>query len=154
MKNILETIINSMSEEERMKAIYVDSLTGLWNRSALESTPDKKYFAIIDVDSLKWVNDNQGHRAGDDLLVQTASILQSLFGDEAFRLSGDEFVVRSDTMDSLLRLEKFNTKYSFGIGYTLTQADKSLTFDKNSREQRGVRASRGEQPPFFQTTKG
>jgi diguanylate cyclase (GGDEF)-like protein len=84
----------------------VDSLTGLLNRRSLdESLPGEigrhsRYggvfsLVIIDLDSLKTVNDNYGHLAGDELLRQIGSIIQNTVRetDRAFRYGGDEFAI-------------------------------------------------------------
>lgn len=138
-----------MTPSELLTAIYTDTLTGMWNRRSFDESPETKYIAIVDLDSLKWVNDNAGHRAGDVLLVNVARTLQKLFGDLAFRLSGDEFVVRSNSRTNLHN--KLNTNdriFSYGVGKTLDQADVALTLDKNNRLDDGTRAGRGEKPTY------
>lgn len=149
MKSLLANKVARMSQSELLDAIYTDTLTGMWNRRAFEESPDSKYIAIVDVDSLKWVNDNAGHRTGDVLLVNVARTLQKLFGDRAFRLSGDEYVVRADTKDELhARLNTNDRIFSYGVGRTLDKADIALTMDKNDRLRDGTRAGRGEKPTY------
>lgn len=83
-----------------------DSLTGLWNRRALETrltaffkTADAHAnlhaFYIIDMDDFKAVNDTCGHIRGDEVLCAIAAQLRSIFRktDIIARLAGDEFVV-------------------------------------------------------------
>ena len=50
---------------------------------------------MIDLDGMKSINDQFGHQAGDQALIQTARILQVSFrkGDFIARYGGDEFVV-------------------------------------------------------------
>jgi Amt family ammonium transporter len=86
---------------------FHDSLTGLPNRSlfqerlgrAVERTkrrPDYHFAAmLIDLNKFKWVNDSLGHQAGDALLVEIASRLNSCVRsvDTVARLGGDEFAV-------------------------------------------------------------
>jgi diguanylate cyclase (GGDEF)-like protein len=50
---------------------------------------------FLDVDGLKEVNDEQGHDAGDQLLVNAADLLRDTFRDSDViaRLGGDEFCV-------------------------------------------------------------
>ncbi len=145
-------MVITMTREEIITAIYTDILTGIWNRSAFEVSPTSPFIAIVDLDSLKWVNDNAGHRTGDVLLTHVARTIQKMFGDSAFRLSGDEFVVRGDSVEALARL--LNTKdriFSFGVGEDLETADFNLRLDKDYRESIGTRAGRGEKPAFSNT---
>ena len=51
---------------------------------------DKIY---IDLNGLKKVNDEQGHRAGDELIVRAAGTIAGIFAEDAYRVGGDEFVV-------------------------------------------------------------
>ena len=56
----LQKRISAMSQDELLRAIYVDTLTGIWNRRAYDEADTTSYVAIVDLDSLKWVNDNTG----------------------------------------------------------------------------------------------
>ena len=47
----------------------------------------------IDLNGLKKVNDEQGHRAGDELIVRAAGTIAGIFAEDAYRVGGDEFVV-------------------------------------------------------------
>jgi diguanylate cyclase (GGDEF)-like protein len=83
-----------------------DSLTGLLDRRHFRAELDsyvsfsaryggKGAVMIIDIDSLKAVNDSLGHHAGDNLLRQIARIMRERVRatDIVARLSGDEFAV-------------------------------------------------------------
>ncbi|HXB63430.1 MAG TPA: diguanylate cyclase [Solirubrobacteraceae bacterium] len=83
-----------------------DSLTGLYNRRLLERQlamqvarcrryGEQAALLVIDLDSFKQVNDNYGHKVGDELLTAIATELQHrLRGtDMVARLGGDEFAV-------------------------------------------------------------
>ena len=85
---------------------YVDPLTGLLNRRALErdirrevgrATRHRRRFTLVlaDLDGLKVVNDRDGHAAGDARLQALAAALERSLrvGDAAYRIGGDEFVV-------------------------------------------------------------
>jgi diguanylate cyclase (GGDEF)-like protein len=83
-----------------------DALTGVLNRKAginflkerMQNIQLKKGFltvCFIDVNNLKIVNDEYGHKIGDDLIKNTSNIIKQALreGDEIARLGGDEFLV-------------------------------------------------------------
>ncbi len=77
-----------------------DYLTGLKNRRGFNdyvlSLPPETEVCVFfcDINGLKKVNDNYGHKDGDLLIKRTADILLNSFPDgESFRMSGDEFIV-------------------------------------------------------------
>ena len=82
---------------------YHDKLTGLYNRAFFEEEMKRldvprEYpisFIISDINGLKLANDAFGHKFGDDLLKNFATILYSCFRKEDIiaRWGGDEFVV-------------------------------------------------------------
>jgi len=83
-------------------AVYVDPLTGLYNRKYLDSrfkelTSEKRPYSIamLDVDHFKSVNDNFSHMIGDQVLSAIGAILrgQLRITDQAIRFGGEEFVV-------------------------------------------------------------
>ncbi|MCR4727339.1 MAG: diguanylate cyclase [Lachnospiraceae bacterium] len=77
-----------------------DVLTQLKNRRAYEkallnlSSDGDEGIVFCDVNSLKYVNDTEGHEAGDRLIRRFADILKSFFANaDICRIGGDEFVV-------------------------------------------------------------
>lgn len=141
-----------MSEAELYAALYQDPLTGVLNRRAFEEVqPDA--IALVDLDSLKWINDNLGHRAGDRALQVLADALVRSFGaDWVFRVSGDEFAVMDGDAEQLtqrlLLLRGSVPGFSFGTGSDMAEADRDLRHDKAEREKSGHRAARGLRPPW------
>ena len=86
-----------------MKQSNTDELTGLYNRHAYENDismmekgtlKETFVYVSVDVNSLKMVNDNHGHYAGDELLVGAADCLKKCFGPygKLYRIGGDEFI--------------------------------------------------------------
>lgn len=85
------------------KKVYYDTLTGLLNREALffygeELIKNNKKFEILflDLNNFKTVNDKFGHQVGDKYLKGFSDDLSNLctnFNSNAYRISGDEFVV-------------------------------------------------------------
>lgn len=55
--------------------------------------------ACFGLNGLKETNDRMGHSAGDELLCKVAGELRKVFGDKAYRIGGDEFVVVDDTLE-------------------------------------------------------
>ncbi|MDH7565962.1 MAG: diguanylate cyclase [Clostridiales bacterium] len=83
---------------------YRDLLTGLYNRNyweqlksgALDTYPSRSFsLIIIDIDNLKYINDNKGHLAGDKAIrIVGKSIRESIRKqDVAIRYGGDEFFI-------------------------------------------------------------
>ena len=80
-----------------------DPLTDLPNRHCLQRTIETALQAggvgallFLDVDHFKYVNDNFGHRTGDQLIVGVGSVLRDMVhsvNGELFRLGGDEFAI-------------------------------------------------------------
>ncbi|MBF0309204.1 MAG: EAL domain-containing protein [Magnetococcales bacterium] len=104
---MLRDISPYKEEEERIRrqANY-DSLTQLPNRTLFMDRLNQEMIRalrmksrvalmFIDLDRFKWVNDNLGHGAGDELLRQTAKRLLGCHrkSDTVARLGGDEFTV-------------------------------------------------------------
>jgi len=104
---IMRDITERKRMEEEIRALSLtDALTGLYNRRGLSTLSDqqlkiaarlKSEILVIfaDLDGMKWINDNLGHLAGDQALIETATILKNTFrkSDIIARLGGDEFVV-------------------------------------------------------------
>lgn len=114
-----------------------DSLTGVANRrlfnikirdALIRARRSKKLVAVvfIDLDKFKYVNDTYGHKAGDQVLVDTSQRVQSLLreSDTLARVGGDEFVL---VLESLASLED-----SQGIVRKIQKEIESITIDSTS----------------------
>lgn len=132
----LEKTINAVKLGARTELVaqlaYKDGLTGIGNRTAFEEELldlDKRReelsaigILIFDVNDLKPVNDNMGHRVGDAMLVASAEIIEQAFASEAgdcFRIGGDEFAillsgeqVKERCESGLARFEQMIEKYN------------------------------------------
>lgn len=150
------------------KHAYYDSLTRIANRLRIDEWLEKKLKAFVDkregfsiiffdIDHFKSVNDNFGHKVGDEVLVELAQLIQyhltntDLFG----RWGGEEFIIISskageETVRLAENLRKAvanhhfkgagNLTASFGVTYSkpgdsidslLNRADKGLYQSKN-----------------------
>lgn len=92
-------IFKSLYEE---KALYVDVMSGVYNRNAYERDrqlilKEKRsvWYLLVDINHLKKTNDTYGHAAGDVLIQSAASLLREAFtpGGKVYRIGGDEFAV-------------------------------------------------------------
>lgn len=164
--------VRDISEQKKARQeienfAYYDALTALPNRRLLI---DRYQHAIliaqrvgtycgllfIDLDKFKTLNDTKGHDVGDQLLIEVAKRIQNVVraGDTVARLSGDEFVLILENLDSsatvayqqvsevaqklLAELNKnyylslFEFATSASIGITLFN-DHQLTFEDHLR---------------------
>jgi len=165
--------VDEMTPEEMRRELLTDPLTGLGNRRAYEEAERKAVQVSIDVDSLKWINDFFGHEDGDKMLRIVGDALKET-GLPAYHPSGDEFWLEADSLeevekaikkaydylkDNTIIAEKdgetyeFEVNFSYGTGETLKEADDALRWHKKEREDRGLRASRGERPPSVRVRK-
>jgi diguanylate cyclase (GGDEF)-like protein len=111
--------------KELKRLSVTDPLTGLYNRRYFESLVANEIASalryresgsllILDLDHFKSVNDMHGHDAGDQVLRETALLLQANVreSDIVCRLGGEEFVVycRKADRDAALHIaEKLRT---------------------------------------------
>lgn len=127
-----------------------DKMTGLFNREYYDEVFDKlninyeKNIGIIvcDVDRLKYINDNLGHREGDNILRATANILIKYLSESRIvsRIGGDEFTIITKGMlvsdiDKLIKSiysdvnrlnsESTNINISLSIGYSFREVSYS-----------------------------
>ena len=133
--------VKKVKKEDRHK--YTDLLTSLKNRNYLnkkvpEWEASKVYpqaVVIIDLNNVKYVNDNYGHEEGDKLIVTAASMLVNtqLENSEIIRTDGNEFLVylvgyserQVATYTSKLEKEMKNLPHDFGasVGYSMILDD-------------------------------
>lgn len=127
---------------------YTDMLTSLKNRNYLNAKmPEwgecKVYpqaIVMVDLNNVKYVNDNHGHEAGDKLIIKAASILVNtqLENSEIIRTDGNEFLIylvgyskeQVDTYTKKLFKEMKELPHDFGagVGYSMI-ADDIKTLD-------------------------
>lgn len=88
---------------EKKRASVTDGLTGLKNRRGYEEDIEPLKLpgglkgvslVMLDVNGLKYVNDNIGHSAGDELIKGAAACIKEAAGEYGvtYRTGGDEFV--------------------------------------------------------------
>ena len=166
----------ALLDRELRYLALTDDLTCLFNRRGFFASATQQLklaqrhtqsllLLFCDLDNLKQINDNFGHREGDLAIIRAADALEQSFrgSDILCRLGGDEFVVlaveaTNRTQDVILRrLEKNLKKSSAGetryelslsvgvarfdpqspisLGELLVQADKAMYAKKQSRKK-------------------
>jgi len=90
-----------LTKEDKVK--YIDQLTSLKNRNYLNEHINEwddtgvypQTLAVVDLNNIKYVNDNYGHEAGDELIKKAAGILinNQLDNSDIMRIDGNEFLI-------------------------------------------------------------
>jgi len=182
-ERVLVSIIRDISERQEHEAqlTYManhDHLTGLPNRRLLEHSltraisrgrrGKKSALMFMDLDNFKYVNDNFGHAAGDQVLITISNVVREYLRDEdlLIRLGGDEFAVLLDSssIDDVLRIserlrkavekkkffmngESFNLSFSIGVviidgklnpGILMSRADAAMYMAKENGKNRVI----------------
>lgn len=119
----IKTIVNKKHMENK---IYKDELTSCYNRKFIMYELEEREkqnisnFTVlfIDIDGLKYVNDNFGHKAGDEYILNISKILKKSIRKEDLiaRIGGDEFLVilnEFDEMDIPKILKRIEIELSF-----------------------------------------
>ena len=152
-----------------------DSMTGAYNRNTyeqrikqLELKPEKckkLFFAMCDVNGLKYLNDNYGHQTGDHCIIKCAHLLISVMGrhkGKVYRTGGDEFVCiapedfKSDLKQTLENEENSFTDYPFAVAsgtssyspyedgekpdikVIISRCDKEMYLDKKRKQNKKI----------------
>jgi len=131
----------SFKKEDKLK--FIDIMTSLKNRNYLNYNIKRwddnviypQSIVIIDLNNVKYINDNYGHAEGDELIKKAASILiiNQLENTDIIRTDGNEFLVYMVGYDEKKVIEytrKINKElkelpHGFGatLGYSMIEDD-------------------------------
>ncbi len=163
-------ITHEQEQLEQMEELaYKDELTNLYNRrycvgklDYLLSHKNNFSFCMIDVDGLKFANDNFGHGAGDEYLKKVAQEMMKVIREKDIicRFGGDEFAIIFPLCTASLVLNKMDylneklktiqqlypMSISYGVVYVeedkkvvsetiMAQADKKMYIQKKLKKQ-------------------
>lgn len=155
IKDVLELttffIASEIANFKLLKKLKVlgskDMLTGVYNRNEMnnrvmalysEETDNPKPIGVVfaDLNGLKRVNDQAGHRAGDLMLKNAAMVLQNAFVDnEVYRAGGDEFLILipdgniEEIKGRVSLMKKLANNYdnvSFAVGYCVDEDSRNV----------------------------
>ena len=104
--NSMDITDHKKMQEEILTLSLTDPLTGLYNRRGFLALAEQQLkiatrtkigllLLFADLDGMKWINDNLGHKKGDEALMEAANVLKKVFRDADIiaRVGGDEFSV-------------------------------------------------------------
>ena len=156
--HFITSVLRGVTLFKRLESMsFYDQLTGLKNRYAMEGYVSRlargKVLGLVfaDITGLKRVNDEEGHKAGDELICRCASILRDCFGQhQVFRIGGDEFCIicegigQKELNDKIIQIKKemegrqaimafgsvWVESYNQNFEQLLTQADGLMYQDK------------------------
>jgi len=146
---MLESRINTL-EKEVIKYKY-DHLTGLpvridfqplYETFMHDSNIFQKPFilAIVDINNLKIINDDDGYLVGDSIIISVSNALSHVLHDSnVFRIGGDEFAIlsRTESVESLYEKlensENIESKITVGAALSTDFDDCSTMFSKVDR---------------------
>ncbi len=152
---ILTLVLLFVKKKKQVKKVkiqdrhkYTDMLTSLKNRNYLNAKmkewEDCEVFpqsiVMVDLNNVKYVNDNYGHEEGDQLIIKAAGILVNtqLENSEIIRTDGNEFLIylvgyserQISTYTKKLAKEMKNLPHEFGaaVGFSMI-TDEIKTLD-------------------------
>ena len=154
LENTIKVVRKGIKAEIVGRLAYSDGLTGIGNRTAfmemlseIEKSGSDGLVGIVmfDVNDLKFVNDNLGHTAGDNMLIKSAEVIKSSFENygSCFRIGGDEFVAVLKGGDVSKHYEKGIETFNAEINehnnipekeFTLSIAHGFAVFDRKNTE--------------------
>jgi diguanylate cyclase (GGDEF)-like protein len=123
---------------------YTDMLTSLKNRNYLnakmpeweDSNIYPQAVVIVDLNKVKYVNDNYGHNEGDNLIIKAAALLVNtqLENSEIIRTDGNEFLIyligyserQIGVYCKKLQKEMKNLPHEFGAAIGFSMIDDSI----------------------------
>lgn len=175
-RRIVELQTKLFEAQERLREQATrDSLTRLWNRHAIfdiltrELARSQREFSPLglvlgDIDNFKAVNDTLGHLAGDAVLREVSTRLQSSIRayDAAGRYGGEEFLVilpRCDGEQAVITAERIRTSIEtmpidYGGGVTHVTASFGVTALPGGHVCSPERLIRSADEALYQAKKG
>lgn len=146
----LKSVKRIRKNRTALKLVSIDAMTQVFNRNSYEKKIEELendteqckllYYALCDVNFLKYINDNFGHKSGDEAITRCAKMLSDAVGSDCkvYRTGGDEFVCISkvpvsDRIRSAVKTESANDKgYPFAVACGFAEYDEKECADIKS----------------------
>lgn len=142
---LITSDLKMISDFNKIKDLAItDELTGVSNRRGLKALGEQKFkdarryqhaigVVYLDIDNLKYVNDNFGHHAGDRCIITLAKVLQENCreSDIVARLGGDEFIIISligSRRELMLMASRMEDKYKEAANANVQLNNTSISF--------------------------
>ncbi len=161
------------------KASLIDPLTLVYNRTFLREFLDREdfskyYILMADVDHFKKINDNYGHKVGDQILYQVAQTIHHVIRpqDILVRYGGEEFLIfipkeipetkaveianriKESIESKIFHVEDHNLKLTISIGVNLhPEHYKNVSDALKEADNRLYEAKRGGRNRIVHTSK-
>ncbi|HEV8591101.1 MAG TPA: diguanylate cyclase [Pyrinomonadaceae bacterium] len=134
-----DAIAKSQRHAEIQSHAFTDPMTGLPNARSLQAQFEKEVkrssrngsvfqMLVLDLDGFKAVNDNYGHKAGDNMLKLIGAVIRDQLREYDFlsRYGGDEFVAivpdtqSTDVLELCQRIENAVSEFKLAVGENMT----------------------------------
>jgi diguanylate cyclase (GGDEF)-like protein len=130
---ILILLYQTFLSFKNKKESITDPLTGVYNRNFMRDllkriNIDSYQIMMCDIDYFKQVNDNYGHKTGDEILIETAKILNTHIrpDDILIRYGGEEFLI-------FIKKTTSNEKLAYNIAQRMRQKVEETTFHTDNK---------------------
>jgi len=140
-KFVIESDLRMLIYQEKLRYYSErDTLTSVYNRRKLESIISSEFFrskrtgnifsvAIMDINKLKYINDNYGHNVGDNVIKKFAEVFKNRIRTTDYfgRWGGDEFLLICPNTDEK-GMEKLIKDIKETVEEKLDQVGKNFGF--------------------------
>ncbi|MBQ3033970.1 MAG: GGDEF domain-containing protein [Deferribacterales bacterium] len=140
----------------------VDTLTGLKSRrqytADINDLVNVDYksagIIIIDINGMKAINDNHGHKYGDLIIKKVADTINAFMPNVCYRTGGDEFTIlcidfsKEDFYLKAVQLRKElenNNEYSISMGYSWASSGEDVTMQNLLHHAEEIRRAEKQQ---------
>ena len=143
-----------LERQEEMSEDRIDGLTRLWNRTSVLEILDRELehaqrsgksvgVLLADIDHFKKINDQLGHKVGDDVLNEVARKIRATLRpyDAVGRFGGEEFLIilpGADSENALLAAERVRVNVWNEVSKAAPGQSVAISIGVAAREEAGL----------------